>query len=885
MEIMMNTAVKRMMLNISAGLGLSVAMFAQGYKISTVAGSVKSNNGDGVLASSAPLLNPQQIAVDSSGNIYIADGDAHRVRMISSLQGVPSVPPGTASAGTMTTIAGQGRNVGSGDTTTVAVNTPLNDPTGVALDPTGKILYIAERDNHKIKRLDLTTGTISTLAGYGGNAGWAGDGDAPLCPDGKTVCGALYARLRNPQQLAVDSVGNLYVADRGNNRIRKICIASPVKSTDCVTGTISTVAGIGPSNGDPLYTVQSAGDGGPATKAQLARAEGVAVDSAGNVFIADTNNNKIRRVDASTGIITTVAGSCLQGAPISTNSGGAPLNGTFILPTSSTWPTCTATTEGTAAAPGGTPTFNTKNLLVTFLDGNLAVNSTLNRPRSLAFDSTGNLYIADTSTNRIRVIYASSGTINSSSIINTVAGSGTSSGFSGDGGRAIQAVLSSPRGVAVGTNGFYFTDQTQGQISSSSAGGRLRFVDAVTTNINTVTTNQYFGDGGTGANAMFNDPRGLAVDPVGNVYIADANNNRLRKLAPNGALNSIAGTGAAAFSGDTGAALFAKVNNPTCSAVDSAGNLYLADRANNRIRKIDTLGNINTVAGGGALNTATDGILAVNAVLSGPRCVAVDSQGNLYIADTGNNTVRKVDTTGLITTLAGVWAPSSIAPSGTFVGLCAPGSLTINASGLFFYLNCNSPGADGGPGTSAYLNSPQGIAVDPAGKFLYIADASYSTVRKLDLTSGIITTLIGDANDGGSNSVALGPTGSIGPDQLVLLNTPIGVAADAAGNVYIADSNNYRVVKVDVNGFASIIAGRSSTCATGQTPAANLCSPASFAWGDNTDATAVALTMPRGIAVDGSGNVYITEALGLIRKLSPPSTATTTTTADTTSGN
>ena len=409
MEIMMNTAVKRMMLNISAGLSLSAALFAQGYQISTVAGSVKSANGDGVLASSAPLFNPQQIAIDSSGNVYIADGDAHRVRLF------------TASTGIITTIAGQGRNVGSSDTSTVAVNTPLNDPTGVALDPTGKILYIAERDNHKIKKLDLTTGLITTLAGYTGTAGWTGDNEKTLCADGKTVCGALYARLYNPQQLAVDSVGNLYVADRGNNRIRKICIAAPVKSTDCAQGTISTVAGIGPAgSGDPLYTIQSAGDGGLATKAQLARAEGVAVDSAGNIFIADTNNNKIRRVDATTGIITTVAGTCLQGAPISSNAGGDPLNGLFIVPTNAAWPTCTATTEGTAAVPVLASSTN-KTLLNTFADGNLAVNATLNRPRSLAFDSTGNLYIADTSTNRIRVIYAVSGTITSASVINTVA--------------------------------------------------------------------------------------------------------------------------------------------------------------------------------------------------------------------------------------------------------------------------------------------------------------------------------------------------------------------------------------------------------------------------------------------------------------------------------
>ena len=303
-------------------------------------------------------------------------------------------------------------------------------------------------------------------------------------------------------------------------------------------------------------------------------------------------------------------------------------------------------------------------------------------------------------------------------------------------------------------------------------------MDAVTTNISTLTTNQYIGDGGTGASAMFNDPRGLAVDPVGNVYIADANNNRLRKLSPNGALGAIAGTGNPAFSGDTLPAQFAKLNNPTCSAVDSAGNLYVADRANNRIRKIDTTGNINTVAGGGALNTATDGILAINAVLNGPRCVAVDSQGNLYIADTGYNTVRKVDTNGIITTVAGTWGPSPLAPAGTFIGLCAPFSLTTTATGLNYYFNCNTPGDDGGPATSVYLNSPQGIAVDPAGKSLYIAGCELSYCPQSGPRQWCPSLpLLEAAASSGATSVALGPTGSIGiPPNWPVSIRRIGVA-------------------------------------------------------------------------------------------------------------
>ena len=263
-------------------------------------------------------------------------------------------------------------------------------------------------------------------------------------------------------------------------------------------------------------------------------------------------------------------------------------------------------------------------------------------------------------------------------------------------------------------------------------------------------TSGYTGDSGLATSAELNNPLGIAVDSNGSVYFADAANNRIRKIA-GGAIATVAGNGVAGFSGDNGAAANSELNNPIGIALDSSGNLYIADELNNRIRKI-TNGAITTVAGNGTAGFSGDNVVATNVELNDPQGVAVDSSGNLYFSDGKNERVRKV-TNGTITTVAGTGTPG-------FSG-------------------------DGGPTTSAQLAFPIAVAVDAAGN-LYIANLEDSVIRKV--SAGVITTVVGNRT--------LGVSGDNGPATSALLQQVDGVAVDSSGNLYVSDNSNSRVRKV-----------------------------------------------------------------------------------------
>jgi len=632
-------------------------------------------------------------------------------------------------------------------------------PRYVASDRAGNLFFV---DRNIVLRLDAATGILTRVAGNG-TTGFSGD-NGP----------ATSAQLYFPTGVAVDSAGNLYIADADNFRIRKVS-----------NGVITTVAG----NGFGGYS----GDNGPASSARLDDPQGLAVDSAGNLYIADTDNNCIRKV--ANGVITTVAGNGLQGF-----SG----------------------------------------------DNGPAANAQLNNPYSVAVDSPGNLYIADTENQRVRKV--------ANGVIATIAGTGTQ-GFSGDNGPATSAELSGPDGVAVDSAGNLYIADGDSRIRKVAGGA-----------IATVAGNGligFSGDGGPATSAELSGPDGVAVDPAGNLYIGDLNNNRIRKIASgvittvagggtpvvgngpvtgaqfgypaavaldsagsvyiadetsniiwkisNGVIAAVAGNGKQGFSGDGGPATAAELSLPENVAVDSAGNVYIADTFNNRVRKVAN-GVITTVAGNGTSGFSGDDGPAASAQLNTPYGVAVDSAGNLYIADTGNYCVRKVSS-GVIATVAGI-------------------------GGM--------PGFGGDNNTSATgstLSAPSRIAVDSAGN-LYISDDFFDS-RVLKVSNGVISVVAGNGSDGFS--------GDNGPATVAELWDPAGIALDSAGNLYIADPVNQRVRKVS-NGVITTIAGNGTEGFSG----------------DNGPAFNAQLSGPVGVAVDSAGNVYITDSgNGRIRLLTP----------------
>ena len=506
--------------------------------ITTVVGDgALGSTGAGGPATDAELGGPFRITIDKNGNLYVAEVFYQYICKVDP-SGILTIIGGTGAYGAGTD--------GDGGMATAAI---MTSPCGLAVDTSGH-LYFSDIGNDRIRMINLNTGIVSAYAASG-IAGYSGDGGL-----------AIAGEITTPEGLACDAAGNLLICDADNNRVRKVI----------TSGIITTFAG---QNG--LF-----GEGYPATNAEMCIPTNLASDAAGNIYIADYYNNRIRKLDAATGIITTVAGSGIAGYDDGFSGDGGPATLAHIY-----------------------------------------------NPIAVAVDNAGNMYIADENNQRIRVVSAAG-------IISTLTGDGTAA-FLGNNAPALGAELNTPTGIAVDNSGNIFIADQQNN--------RIRVVDSFGI-IRTYAGSGFAGYGGDSSAATMarlNAPSDVATDGMGNVYIADAGNNRIRKVDTAGIITTVAGTTIAGFSGDGGPAVAAQLSFPFGIKADHAGNLFIADAGNERIRKVNAFGTITTVAGSGTAGFAGDGGPAIAAQLNNPTGIAVDPSGMMYIADGNNFRIRKLD--------------------------------------------------------------------------------------------------------------------------------------------------------------------------------------------------------------------------------------------------
>ena len=591
---------------------------------------------------------------------------------------------------------------------------------------------------------------------------------------------ALSSQFALPGAVCESSTGIVYVADSTNCVIRKVS-----------GGVVTTLAGM---PGVPGFA------DGTGSGAQFAYPSGLAIDASGNLYVADTDNEVIRKVTPA-GVVTTIVGTPgVLGSSDGTGPSASFWNpaGIAIDSGGNLYVTDSDNITVRKITPGGDVSTIAGTLRVSGSQDGTGSGAQFAYPYGIAVDGAGNVYVADIQNNNIRKITPGG-------VVSTFAGLAGTSGSTNATGTA--ARFHSPNAVASDAAGnLYVADTGNDTIRMITPGGVVSTLAG--------TAGAEGSSDGTGAAARFSAPAGVSVDSSGNVLVADTYNSTVRVIAPGWGVTTVAGIAALAGSAD-GPPLVARFSGPWGVARDGAGNAYIADSFNNTVRKVTASGTVSTIAGTAGVTGTLDGT-GPAAQFNSPAGTAVDAGGVVYVADSANHTIRKIAADGTVTTFAGT---------------------------------AGVAGSHDGTGTGAQFKFPEGISLDRSGN-LYVADSGNDTIRMIT-PGGVVTTVSGTAGITGTTD---------GPAAGALFSGPAGVAVDGSGNIYVVDSGNSSVRLISSAGQVSTLAG----------------SPGSFGGSADGSGAGVGFYGPEGIAVDGSGNVYVADSFNNeIRRISSGGAVTT----------